>query len=116
MTVTPDTAFAAAQILAILLVATILDPWARNTATDPSREHRQRLRRTAAWVSYTAKALALAVLLFNMQLVLFDATWEGTRGSVLILTTYFTIAGQSLTLLLAMLNHMGAFGGADDAG
>jgi hypothetical protein len=111
--ITPDTAFAAAQILSVLLVATMFDPWSKRAA---GRARSERRWQVGAVISYGAKVLALVVLLFDMQLVLFDSGWDGAAGTALVLGNYFAIVAAALSILLAVLLHMGALGApADDA-
>lgn len=108
MEFSPDTAFAAAQIIAVLLVATMLDPWAKNTARTKNAAATRR-RQIGAAASYVAKVVTLIVLLFDMQLVLFDSGWSGTRAMLLILGNYLAIVVCALSILLAVLTHFGAF-------
>lgn len=103
-----DTAFAAAQIIAMLLVATMIDPWAKNAVVPGSAKASQR-RRLAAGFSYCAKAVTVTVLLFDMQIVLFGNSWEGTAGFTLIMANYFAVVVCALSVLLAVLTHFGAF-------
>lgn len=103
--ITPETAFAAAQILSVLLVATMFDPWVKGVARD--REV-SRGWQVGAMISYAAKVLALVVLLFDMQLVLFRNTWSGGMGTALVLGNYFAVVASAMSILLTVLNHMGA--------
>lgn len=107
MELSPDTAFAAAQIIAVLLVATMLDPWAKNTARSGSARVTRR-RQVGAAVSYSAKVVTVIVLLFDMQIVLFDNAWDGTRGQLLILGNYVAVVVCAMSILLAVLTHFGA--------
>lgn len=109
MEMTPETATSAAQIIAVLLVATMLDPWAKNTATSGSGTRRR--VRIGATISYIAKVLTVVVLLGNMQVILFDQTWEGARGAALALGNYVAVTFCGLSILLAVLSHLGAFKG-----
>lgn len=106
MEFTPDTAFSAAQILAVLLVATILDPGTKDAVGDPATPRRRHA--VGTWASYLAKVVALVVLLFDMQLVLFDNTWQGGRAVALALMNYVAIVSQAFAILYTVLNHMGA--------
>lgn len=108
MEITPDTAFAAAQIIAVLLVATMLDPWAKNSAR-AGKHGASRWRRIGAMVTYFAKVITVIVLLFDMQIVLFASEWHGTRGMLLALGNYFAVVACALSILLAVLAHIGAF-------
>ena len=103
--ITPETAFAAAQILSVLLVATMFDPWVKGVARD--REV-GRGWQVGAMISYAAKVLALVVLLFDMQLVLFRNTWSGGMGTALVLGNHFAVVASAMSILLTVLNHMGA--------
>lgn len=106
----PDTAFEAAQILSVLLVATMFDPWTKRAAVD---ERTSRLWQISAFASYGAKVLSLIVLLFDMQLVLFDNSWSGTQGFLLALGNYVAIVAASLSILLTVLHHIGGLGERD---
>ena len=109
MDFTQETAFSAAQIIAVLLVATILDPWAKEALT-PGEESAGGKRRVGAWVAYVAKILALCVLLLDMQVVLFDNPWSGTAAVALAIANYAAIVALALSVLLAVLTHLGAIG------
>ena len=108
MEITPDTAFAASQIIAVLLVATMLDPWAKNSVR-PSTRKAGRWRRVGAVMTYCAKTFTIIVLLVNMQRVLFDSTWDGTAGLLLIYANYLAVVACGLSILLAVLSHIGTF-------
>ena len=105
MDVTPDIAFSAAQILAVLLVATMLDPWAKDGVAPSERRGRARV---IGYISYWAKVLAVLVLLLDMQLVLFDSAWTGSRGFALAIGNYVAITLSSLAILVTDLGHIGA--------
>lgn len=103
--ITPETAFAAAQILSVLLVATMFDPWVKGVARDREVGRGWQL---GAMVSYGAKVLALVVLLFDMQLVLFENSWSGGMGAALVLGNYLAVVASALSILLSVLSHMEA--------
>lgn len=112
MEITPEIAFSAAQILSMLLVATMFDPWSKGVARGRGVP---RVWVFSALVSYAAKVLALIVLLFDMQLVLFQNSWTGGQGLALGLGNYIAVACSALTILLAVLSHIGALGPAESA-
>ena len=103
----PDTAFAAAQILSVLLVVTMFDPWTKQAMADERTDQRWQI---GAFASYGAKVLSLIVLLFDMQLVLFDSSWSGTQGFILALGNYAAIVAAALSILLTVLHHIGGLG------
>ena len=106
----PDTAFAAAQVLSVLLVATMFDPWTKRAMADQRTDRKWQV---GAFASYGAKVLSLLVLLFDMQLVLFDNSWSGTQGAVLALANYAAIVAAALSILLTVLHHIGGLGERD---
>ena len=112
MEITPEIAFSAAQILSMLLVATMFDPWTKGAARGRDVP---RVWVASAFVSYGAKVLALIVLLFDMQLVLFQNTWVGGQGFALGIGNYLAIVCSSLSILLAVLSHIGALGPTESA-
>lgn len=107
MDVTPDIAFSAAQILAVLLVATMLDPWAKDGVAPSERRGRARAISYFSF-SYGAKVLAVIVLLLDMQLVLFDRGWSGAQGVALGMRNYAAIALSGLAILVTVFSHIGA--------
>lgn len=112
MEITPEVAFSAAQIQSMLLVATMFDPWTKGAARGQGVPG---VWVASAFVSYGAKVLALIVLLFDMQLVLFQNTWDGGQGFALGIGNYLAIVCSSLSILLAVLSHIGALGPAESA-
>lgn len=112
MEIAPEIAFSAAQILSMLLVATMFDPWTKGAARGRGVP---RVWVASAFVYYGAKVLALIVLLFDMQLVLFQNTWVGGQGFALGIGNYLAIVCSSLSILLAVLSHIGAIGPAENA-
>lgn len=113
MELTPDIAFSAARILALLLVATMLDPWARDGVAPSQRRGRARV---IGYISYWAKVLAVLVLLLDMQLVVFDSTWSGSQGFALAIGNYVAITLSGLAILVTVLGHIGALPAARPAG
>lgn len=69
----------------------------------------------SAFVSYGAKRLVLIVLLFGMLLALFQNTWVGGQGFALGIGNYLAIVCSSLSILLAVLSHVGALGPTESA-
>lgn len=110
MEFTPETANAAAQLVAVLLVATMLDPWAKDSMRS-GRTKGAWWRTSVAWLAYAAKVLAILVLLFDMQLVLFDLTWTGGSARALALGNYAAVVASGFTILMSVLTHIGAVGG-----
>ena len=107
--ISADTAANAAQILAMLLVASMFDPWAKGAAVGETVGPGWKV---GAAVSYVAKVFALIVLLFDMQLVLFISDgdgWAGGRAYTLAVLNYAAISALSISLLIAVLHHLGAF-------
>ena len=104
-----DTAAYAAQILAMLLVASMFDPWAKGAAVGETVGLGWKV---GAAVSYVAKVFTLIVLLFDMQLVLFISDgdgWVGDQAYTLAILNYAAISVLSISLLIAVLHHLGAF-------
>lgn len=114
MEFTPETANSAAQLVAVLLVATMLDPWAKDSVRSGPRGI-SRWRATAAMLSYVAKVLAILVLLFDVQLLLFDRTWTGASARALALGNYAAVVAAGFTILMSVLTHIGALGGGERA-
>lgn len=79
---TPETAVLVSQIVVMLLVATMLGPWAKQVLAPRRRHRRHRWLQVTSWLSYFSKVFALFGLLINMQAV---------------------------SLLLVALSHMGVF-------
>ena len=69
----------------------------------------------SAFVSYGAKRLVLIVLLFGMLLALSQNTWVGGQGFALGIGNYLAIVCSSLSILLAVLSHIGALGPTESA-
>ncbi|MEH0059341.1 hypothetical protein [Auritidibacter ignavus] len=69
MNFTPETAVSVSQIVVMLLVATMLGPWAKQVLAPQRRHRRHRWLQVTSWLSYFSKAFALFGLLINMQTV-----------------------------------------------
>ena len=98
MDVTADTAAIAAQIITMLLVATILEPWTKGKGIANA---------VGAIAFYLAKVVTILVLLFNMQIVLFGNTVSGTAGLVLALGNYAAVTACGMSILLSFMSHQG---------